>query len=121
MARQAALREDARVRAFHAVDRALNRFYVGQDADYFIHKDLHAFLTREKDRFIKNVIFSDLESLLDPQAEAATRVLARAFNAVAGRIIAFLDATETFQRHLFTLKKRGIDRSWRSSWMTATS
>jgi adenine-specific DNA-methyltransferase len=94
------------------VDKALNRFYVGQDADYFIHKDLQGFLTREKDRFIKNVLFSDLDALLDLRADAATRVLARAFNAVASRIIEFLDATETFQRNLFTLKKKVIDTHW---------
>ena len=111
-ARVQALRQDATAQALHAVDKALNRFYVGQDADYFIHKDLQGFLTREKDRFIKNVLFSDLDALLDLRADAATRVLARAFNAVASRIIEFLDATETFQRNLFTLKKKVIDTHW---------
>ncbi|MDP2432708.1 MAG: site-specific DNA-methyltransferase [Pseudomonadota bacterium] len=110
--RQKALENDATAQALLQIDKALNRFYVGQDADYFIHKDLHGFLSREKDRFIKNVIFSDLDALLDPRADAATRVLARAFNAVAARIIEFLDATETFQKNLFTLKKKVIDTHW---------
>jgi len=107
-----ALKADPTACALLQIDKALNRFYVGQDADYFIHKDLRGFLTREKDRFIKNVIFSDLSALLDLRADAATRVLARAFNAVAQRIIEFLDATETFQRNLFTLKKKVIDTHW---------
>jgi adenine-specific DNA-methyltransferase len=110
--RQQALAQDTTAQALLQIDKALNRFYVGQDADYFIHKDLHGFLTREKDRFIKNVIFSNLDTLLDLRADAATRVLARAFNAVAGRIIEFLDATETFQKNLFTLKKKVIDTHW---------
>ena len=111
-ARADALKTDATAAALHQLDKALNRFYVGQDADYFIHKDLRGFLTREKDRFIKNVIFSSLEALLDRRADAATLIIARAFNTVAGRIIEFLDATETFQRNLYTLKKKVIDTHW---------
>ncbi|MBV2264502.1 MAG: hypothetical protein KUL79_13245 [Thauera sp.] len=110
--RAAALQNDPIASALLQIDKALNRFYVGQDADYFIHKDLHGFLSREKDRFIKNVIFSNLDALLDLRADAATRVIARAFNAVASRIIEFLDATETFQKNLFTLKKKVIDTHW---------
>lgn len=110
--RQQALAQDATAQALLTIDKALNRFYVGQDADYFIHKDLYGFLSREKDRFIKNVIFSNLEALLDLHADAATRVIARAFNAVASRLIEFLDATETFQKNLFTLKKKVIDTHW---------
>jgi adenine-specific DNA-methyltransferase len=111
-ARTEALKNDATARALHQLDKALNRFYVGQDADYFIHKDLRGFLTREKERFIKNVVFSNLEALLDRRADAATLIIARAFNTVAGRIIEFLDATETFQRNLFTMKKKVIDTHW---------
>lgn len=111
-ARSEALKNDTAATALHQLDKALNRFYVGQDADYFIHKDLRGFLTREKDRFIKNVVFSNLEALLDRRADAATLIIARAFNAVAGRIIEFLDATETFQRNLYTLKKKVIDTHW---------
>lgn len=110
--RQKALEDDATAQALLQIDKALNRFYVGQDADYFIHKDLYSFLSREKDRFIKNVIFSNLDALLDLRADAATRVIARAFNAVASRLIEFLDATETFQKNLFTLKKKVIDTHW---------
>ncbi|MFZ4537290.1 site-specific DNA-methyltransferase [Propionivibrio sp.] len=107
-----ALRKDPAAQAVYAIDKALNRFYVGQDADYFIHKDLYGFLTREKDRFIKNVIFSDLETLLARQTDPATLIIARGFNAVAARIIEFLDVLETFQRNLFTLKKKVVDTHW---------
>ncbi|MDZ4313771.1 MAG: site-specific DNA-methyltransferase [Azonexus sp.] len=110
--RAEALKQDATAQAIYAIDKALNRFYVGQDADYFIHKDLYGFLTREKDRFIKNVIFSDLETLLSSQIEPATLIIARGFNAVAARIVCFLDVLETFQRNLFTLKKKVVDTHW---------
>jgi len=110
--RAEALKQDATAQALYALDKALNRFYVGQDADYFIHKDLHGFLSREKDRFIKNIIFSDLNTLLDRQVEPATLIIARGFNAVASRIIEFLDVLETFQRNLFTLKKKVVDTHW---------
>ena len=110
--RAEALAQNPVALALYAIDKALNRFYVGQDADYFIHKDLHGFLTREKDRFIKNIIFSDLDTLLARQVEPATLIIARGFNAVAGRIIEFLDVLETFQRNLYTLKKKVVDTHW---------
>lgn len=108
-ARAEALADDPVANALHRLDRQLNKFYVGNDADYFIHKDLKGFLTREKDRFIKNVIFSDLGTLLNAAQDTTTVIIARAFNDVAKRIIDFLDAIETFQRGLFTLKKKVVD------------
>ncbi len=98
--------------ALHQLDKALNQFYVGNDADYFIHKDLRGFLSREKDRFIKNVIFSDLDTLLNRNIDNTTLIIGRGFNAVANRIIEFLDTLETFQRNIYTLKKKVIDTHW---------
>jgi len=110
--RAEALKAHPTAAALYQLDKALNQFYVGNDADYFIHKDLRGFLTREKDRFIKNVIFSDLETLLNRSIDNSTLIIARAFNAVADRIIEFLDALETFQRNIFTLKKKVVDTHW---------
>ncbi|TWJ19465.1 site-specific DNA-methyltransferase [Geobacter argillaceus] len=107
-----ALQANSIAAALYQLDKALNQFYVGNDADYFIHKDLRGFLTREKDRFIKNVIFSDLDSLLNRNIDNTTLIIGRGFNAVAGRIIEFLDTLETFQRNIFTLKKKVIDTHW---------
>lgn len=110
--RMEALKTNPTAAALYQLDKALNQFFVGNDADYFIHKDLRGFLTREKDRFIKNVVFSDLETLLNRQIDNTTLIIARAFNAVATRIIEFLDTLETFQRNIFTLKKKVIDTHW---------
>lgn len=107
-----ALQTNSTAAALHQLDKALNQFFVGNDADYFIHKDLRGFLTREKDRFIKNVIFSDLDTLLNRNIDNTTLIIGRGFNAVASRIIEFLDTLETFQRNIYTLKKKVIDTHW---------
>lgn len=110
--RAEALKANPTASALFQLDKALNQFYVGNDADYFIHKDLRGFLTREKDRFIKNVVFSDLDTLLNRNIDNTTLIIGRGFNAVASRIIEFLDTLETFQRNIFTLKKKVIDTHW---------
>lgn len=95
--------------ALWQLDRNLNKFYVGNDADYFIHKDLQGFLSREKSRFIKQVVFSDLYALLHAGEDNATVLIARAFNQVADTLIGFLAAIENFQKGLFELKKKVVD------------
>lgn len=95
--------------ALWQLDRNLNKFYVGNDADYFIHKDLQGFLSREKSRFIKQVVFSDLDALLHAGEDNATVLIARAFNQVADTLIGFLAAIENFQKGLFELKKKVVD------------
>lgn len=107
--RQQALEQDATAKALWQLDRNLNKFYVGNDADYFIHKDLRGFLTREKGRFIKQVVFSDLDALLHAGEDNATTLIARAFNIVADTLIGFLAAIENFQKGLFELKKKVVD------------
>ncbi|WP_367155467.1 site-specific DNA-methyltransferase [Methylomonas sp. HYX-M1] len=104
-----ALASDAIANALFQLDKNLNKFYVGNDADYFIHKDLLGFLSREKSRFIKQVVFSDLESLLHAGQDNATVLIAQAFNQVADRLIQFLAAIENFQKGLFELKKQVVD------------
>jgi len=107
--RQQALEQDVTAKALWQLDRNLNKFYVGNDADYFIHKDLRGFLSREKGRFIKQVVFSDLDALLHAGEDNATTLIARAFNIVADTLIGFLAAIENFQKGLFELKKKVVD------------
>lgn len=110
--RAEALKADATAIALWQIDRNLNKFYVGNDADYFIHKDLGGFLTREKARFIKQVVFSDLDGLLQADNDNTTTLIARAFNEVADKLIGFLAAIENFQKNLFELKKEVVDTHW---------
>lgn len=111
-ARKAVIQDDDVVKALWQIDRNLNKFYVGNDADYFIHKDLQGFLTGEKSRFIKQVIFSDLESLLHAGEDNVTVLIARAFNQVADKLISFLSAIEDFQKTLFEVKKKVVDTDY---------
>ncbi|WP_259210960.1 DNA methyltransferase [Salinibacter ruber] len=97
---------------FYTFDKNLNTFYIGQDSDYFIHKHLGRFLSREKERYVKNVIFSDLEAVLNMQVDNTSVVIARAFDRVASHIIDLLAAVEDFQKHLFLLKKKVIDTNY---------
>jgi adenine-specific DNA-methyltransferase len=107
--REKELKNDWVANALWQLDRNLNKFYVGNDSDYFIHKDLLGFLTREKSRFIKQVVFSDLDALLHASEDNATTLIARAFNQVADKLISFLAAIENFQKSLFELKKKVVD------------
>ncbi|GAB6057570.1 site-specific DNA-methyltransferase [Desulfonatronum parangueonense] len=107
--RKQSLERDAVAKALWQLDRNLNKFFVGNDSDYFIHKDLLSFLTREKARFIRQVIFSDLDALLHAGEDNATTLIARAFNIVADTLINFLAAIENFQKGLFEMKKKVVD------------
>ncbi len=74
--------------------------------DYFIHKDLGGFLTRELDFYIKNEVvrLDDLESLpADHLAGVQGKI--KAIRTVAGRIINFLAAIENFQKKMWLKKK----------------
>ncbi len=108
-ARCEALGKDPVACGLYLLDRRLNTFYAGNDADFFIHKDLQGFLNKEKERYIKNVIFSDVKGLLKAGQETTTLQVARAFNQVADRLIAFLDTIETFQKDLFEMKKKVVN------------
>ncbi len=76
-------------------------------ADYFIHKNLGAFLTGELDFYIKNEVMN----LDDIQAETAfaeieqNLQLIKIFKQVAQEIIAFLAQLEDFQKKLWLKKK----------------
>ena len=104
-----ALKDDVVAKMLWQLDRNLNKFYVGNDADYFIHKDLKGFRTRENNRFIKQVVFLDLDALLYAGEDNTTILIARAFNIVADKLIEFLAAIEEFQKGLFELKKKVVD------------
>jgi adenine-specific DNA-methyltransferase len=75
-------------------------------ADYFIHKDLGGFLTRELDFFLKNEVLN-VDDLLAGSGEASSPAfeLARAIQAVGGQIITFVAQIENFQKRLFEKRK----------------
>ena len=100
---------DTTLETIYNIDQKLNSFYIGNDSDYFIHENLQEFLTNEKERYIKNHILSDLESILNGKLDNTTIIIAKAFELVSSRIIEFLSAIEEFQKKLFTMKKKVVE------------
>lgn len=74
--------------------------------DFFIHKDLGGFLTRELDFYIKNEVFhlDDLGSGTEVPIQVYVS-RARIIKKIGGEIIAFLAQIEEFQKRLFEKKK----------------
>ncbi|GAA0504572.1 hypothetical protein GCM10008986_35160 [Salinibacillus aidingensis] len=104
--RKEALKDDQLMNLVYKLDENLNKFYVGNDSDYFIHQDLKGFLTKEKEKYIKNIIFSDLDHIFHANQDNTTVIIGKAFNNVVDQIIDFLDAIESFQKNLFKMKKK---------------
>ncbi len=91
----------------------LNNFTARNTFDYFIHKDLGGFLSRELDFYIKNEVvrLDDLEAL---SGDHLLRVQGKvkAIRQLAGRIIAFLASIENFQKKLWLKKKFVLETNW---------
>jgi len=86
--------------------RHLTRYAARNTRDYFIHKDLKAFLTRELDFFLKNEVLrlEDLDFDRPATVQTAAARL-KTLRLIAGRIIDFLAQIEDFQRRLWEKRK----------------
>ena len=75
-------------------------------SDFFIHKDLKNFLSRELDFYLKNEILNleEMETAGENRAENWFQIL-RAIKSVGARIIDFLDQIERFQKMLWEKRK----------------
>jgi len=100
--------EDELFKIIYNLDRRLNTFYVGNDSDFFIHKDLNGFLTKEKEKFVKNHILSDLNTIYNCQTDNTSLIIAQSFDEIVSIIIGFLGAAEEFQKKLFLKKKKVV-------------
>ncbi|MEJ5144436.1 site-specific DNA-methyltransferase [Sphingobacterium sp. MYb388] len=88
------------------VEKHLNDFISRNSFDYFIHKDLGGFLSRELDFYIKNeVLFIDDINTENPAHFTAQLSKIKALKTVASKIIAFLAQIEDFQKKLWLKKK----------------
>jgi adenine-specific DNA-methyltransferase len=88
------------------LEKHLVDFSARNTFDYFIHKDLGGFLTRELDFYIKNeVLFIDDINTDNEQAFATQLSKIRALKQVASKIITFLAQLENFQKKLWLKKK----------------
>ncbi|WP_299051731.1 site-specific DNA-methyltransferase [uncultured Polaribacter sp.] len=88
------------------LEKHLVDFSARNTFDYFIHKDLGCFLTRELDFYIKNeVLFIDDINTDNELAFATQLSKIRALKQVASKIITFLAQLENFQKKLWLKKK----------------
>src|SRR5690625_611703 len=86
----------------------LNNYTKKNSFDYFIHKDLGGFLTRELDFYIKNELmqWEDLAALKNnPERLAPMLSKLDVIRSLGGKIIAFLAQLENFQKKLWLKKK----------------
>lgn len=107
--------EFSEVFSLRATDKNKNRTllekhftdYVAKNTfDYFIHKDLRGFLTRELDFYIKNEILF-IDDIDTKQESEFVKYLSaiKAVKAVGAKIIDFLSSLEDFQKKLWLKKK----------------
>ena len=94
------------------LEKELTRYTAKNSSDYFIHKDLKTFLTRELDFYIKN----EMLHLDDIQHAEAFRQIENALRqiqtvrTIALELIAFMAQLEDFQKKLW-LKKKFVVRA----------
>ncbi len=82
----------------------LRRFTSKNNRDYFIHKNLRAFLTEQLDYFIKAEVL-DTSTLLEPDEVNKHLSRANAVRELGTAIIDFLAQVEDFQKRLWEKKK----------------
>lgn len=88
------------------LEKHLSDYVARNTFDYFIHKDLGGFLSRELDFYIKNeVLYLDDINARQPEFFAAQLSKIKAMKVVAQKIIDFLAQIENFQKKLWLKKK----------------
>jgi len=88
------------------LEHHVRRYTARNTRDYFIHKDLEGFLTRELDFYLKNEVLAldDLEVGDEERADGWFQLL-QAIRAIGGKIITFLAQIENFQKRIFEKRK----------------
>lgn len=98
---------------YSRLEAHLKRYTARNTFDYFIHKDLGAFLRRELDFYIKNEVMH-LDDVEDESAPRVEQYLSKikVIRTIAGKIIAFLAQLEDFQKKLWLKKKFVVETQW---------
>ena len=91
---------------FTLLEKHLKAYVAKNTFDYFIHKDLHKFLSRELDFYIKNEVMhlDDVDTQNEQHVETYLAMV-RAIKRVGGILIDFLASIENFQKKLWLKKK----------------
>lgn len=95
------------------LERHLTEYTARNTFDYFIHKNLGAFLRRELDFYVKNEIvhLDDIENESAPRVEQYLAKV-RAIRRIAHKIIDFLAHIEDFQKKLWLKKKFVVETNY---------
>ena len=88
------------------LEHHLRQYTRRNTSDFFIHKDLKGFLSRELDFFLKNEVLNldDIEFAGEDQAEGWFQII-QTIKTVGSKIIDFLDQIECFQKMLWEKSK----------------
>ncbi|MCX5886802.1 MAG: DNA methyltransferase [Proteobacteria bacterium] len=88
------------------LEHHLRQYTRRNTSDFFIHKDLKGFLSRELDFYLKNEVLNldEMESAGEERAEGWFQLM-RLIKGVGGRIIDFLAQIENFQKMLWEKRK----------------
>ena len=95
------------------LEKHLKGYVAKNTFDYFIHKDLHGFLTRELDFFIKSEVMhlEDLDTGSEARVETYLAKV-KAIKRVGKIIIDFLAQIEDFQKKQWLKKKFVVETNW---------
>jgi adenine-specific DNA-methyltransferase len=85
------------------LEKHINAYTAKNSFDYFIHKDLRGFLSRELDFYIKNEVFVIAD--LDAAKLQSQLAVVKTIEKVGQKIIDFLAQLENFQKKLWLKKK----------------
>ncbi|TWA74035.1 adenine-specific DNA-methyltransferase [Azospirillum brasilense] len=99
------------------IDKHLTLFTARNSFDYFIHKDLKGFLTRELDLFLDREVLNrralnEARRANRMEQIAAELAKAEAVERIATEVIEFLAQIEEFQKRLWLKKKFVLDTQW---------
>ena len=88
------------------LEKHLTDYVAKNSFDYFIHKNLKGFLSRELDFYIKNemLVIDDIDSR-DSRQFLGVLAEVKAVKVIGGRIIDFLAQIENFQKRLWLKRK----------------
>jgi len=95
------------------LEHHLTRYTQRNTSDFFVHKDLRGFLSRELDFYLKNEVLSldELEAAGESRAESWFQIM-HVIKGIGGHIIEFLAQIEDFQKKLFEKKKFILDTQY---------
>lgn len=95
------------------IQRHINDYVKRNTFDYFIHKDLSGFLTRELDFYIKNeILYIDDIDTRSPETFIASLAMIKAVKQIGEKVITFLSSLEEFQKKLFLKKKMVVETGY---------